>query len=262
MKHRKIKILLFSFISLILGLSATAQEEEARELLLDIGYFMPADNIPYIKVMAREKVGRQFLPQNNITVNVYLGEEAEGNLMEKVITNYKGEARAYIPVSLKTLWDSLQTANFIAVSEATKDFESVNSELEITKARLEIDTLTEDDIRSVVVKITQLSNGEWIPAEEVDLKVMVQRSLRNLPVSGDDDIYTTDETGTVAAEFLRDSLFGDKEGDLTIIARTEDNDLFGNIFASKIVNWGKAPVITSNFNKRSLWAPRFRTPYW
>jgi len=262
MKASNIKYTLFLLVSLSLGTLLNAQEEEPRQLLLDASYFMPADNVPYLKILAREKVGRQFIPQKDIAVNVYIGEETDENLMEKVTTNEKGEARAYIPASAKGLWDSLETFNFIAVSEKTKDFEPETAELEIAKARLQIDTLTEDDTRSIVVKITQLKDGQWEPADEVDIRVLVKRSLGNLLVDTDEDFYTTDSTGTITAEYKRDSLYGDQDGDLMIIARTDDNELFGNIFAAQKVNWGVAPSLENNFHKRSLWAPRFRTPYW
>ena len=61
---------------------------------------------------------------------------------------------------------------------------------------------------------------------------------------------------------MRDSLPGDNKGNFIVVDRTEDNDNFGNIFTEKIVPWGITPVIENNFNKRSLWAPRYRTPIW
>lgn len=258
----KLKYIPYFLFSCLLGNVIGAQEEETRELLLNTSYYMPANQVPYLKIVAQEKVGRQFVPQPGINVSVYLGEEAEENLMGKISTNAKGEGRAYIPASLKSIWDSIETMTFISVSEETKIFSPVTTELEITKARLEIDTLNEDDIRSILVKITKLENGEWIPADETDLKVMVKRSLGNLPVSSDEASYTTDSSGTIIAEFLRDSLFGDKDGNLVLLARTDEHELFGNIYAEKKVLWGESPAIQTDFFKRSLWAPRFQTPYW
>jgi hypothetical protein len=47
-----------------------------------------------------------------------------------------------------------------------------------------------------------------------------------------------------------------------LIARTEDNENFGNLFAEKNVNWGVAPIMDDSFNHRSLWATRTKTPIW
>jgi hypothetical protein len=66
----------------------------------------------------------------------------------------------------------------------------------------------------------------------------------------------------VTAEFKRDSLLGDAKGNFILIARTEDNENFGNLFVEKNVNWGAAPVMDDAFNHRSLWATRSKTPIW
>ena len=106
-----------------------------------------------------------------------------------------------------------------------------------------------------------MQNGEWVPAKDVELKIAVKRALGNLPI-GDEETYTTDSTGSVTAEFERDSLLGDSKGNFILIARTEDNENFGNLFAEKIVNWGRPPVIDDSFNHRSLWATSTKTPIW
>ena len=256
----------YKYILLILLLTNNSrifsQDTTARELLLNASYFMPADNIPYVKITAKEKVERKFVPQKDISGGMYFGEVDDANLISKIKTNDKGEAVVYMPPSFKDKWDSAPTLKFIAVSEANKTYASTTSEIEITKARIEIDTSTVDDVKNINVKVSELKNGVWLPASEVELKVAVKRSLSNLPV-GDDDTYTTDSTGTITAEFKRDTLLGDEKGNLMLVARTEDNDTFGNIYSEITVPWGVPPVIDhSFFSHRSLWSTRFKTPYW
>jgi hypothetical protein len=254
----------FSLLLLLILAAAntsTAQDSSARELLLNIAYYLPADNIPYLKISAKEKVERKFIPQKNITGAVYFGEATAANLLSKIKTNEKGESIVYIPAALKSIWDSATSFKFIAETEAGKIFPATTSEIDITKARIELDTSTTDEVKNITVKVTELKNGEWLPAKNAELKIAVKRSIGNLPVA-DEETYTTDSTGTVTAEFKRDSLSGDAKGNLILIARTEDNETYGNISAEKSVNWGKVPKIENNFNHRSLWAPRWRTPVW
>lgn len=249
-------------LMLLSAVNLPAQEAEPRELLLDLSYFMTKERIPYLKVRAREKVERQFIPQKNISTSIYIGEESESGLLGKLKTNIKGEANVVIPPSFKTVWDATETLTFIVVSESTEIFESATTELQITKARIEIDTLTEDEIRNVIVKVTELKNGEWLPAADVEVKLSVRRLLGNLPVN-DEGTFTTDEEGIITAEFLRDSLPGDINGDLILIARTEDHETFGNIFTEKIVPWGTPFIQESGFfKKRTLWASQNRSPFW
>ena len=94
------------------------------------------------------------------------------------------------------------------------------------------------------------------------MKVGVTRSASILS-AGDEDTYTTDSTGMATAEFKKDSLPGDNQGNITLVARIEDNDLYGNLSVEKTVPWGIAvKTETGFFDQRTLWSTRFRTPGW
>jgi hypothetical protein len=47
-----------------------------------------------------------------------------------------------------------------------------------------------------------------------------------------------------------------------LIARTEDHENLGNLFAEKNVNWGVSPILDNSFDQRSLWATSSKTPIW
>jgi hypothetical protein len=261
MKLLKIKNIL-SFVFLMAAAGTTAQDSVTHNLILNLNYYMPDNRIPYLKVSAKEKVERQFLPQQDIAASVYIGEQTDANLLGKIRTGKKGEASLYIPSKFKALWDSSASLNFSAVTEANKIFESTTAELAITKSKIEIDTLTEEGVRKIIVKVMELKDNEWLPAKDVELKVAVKRSLGNVPV-GDEESYTTDSTGLITAEFKRDSLPGDVKGDITIIAWTDENETYGNITAEKIVNWGESTIIDNTFfQQRTLWAKSSKTPFW
>jgi hypothetical protein len=172
-----------------------------------------------------------------------------------------GEQRIYIPASFKAAWDAASSFTFIAVSAANKEFDETKGEAKVSKAKIEIDTSRTDETKNVTVSVKELQNGEWLPAKGVELKIAIKGSLGNLPI-GDEETYTTDSTGSVTAEFKRDSLLGDVKGNFILLARTEDNESYGNLFAEKKVNWGVAPIMNDSFNQRSLWATRSKTPIW
>ena len=74
--------------------------------------------------------------------------------------------------------------------------------------------------------------------KEIEMKLGLKRSLGNLSV-GDEETYTSDSTGMASAEFMRDSIPGDKNGNLILVARVENNDIYGNVVEEKSVPWGK-----------------------
>jgi hypothetical protein len=264
MKLLKNKPELLLVVLLSAGINLFAQDStsnEKKELQLNLAYYLPQNNVPYLLVTTKTKVERKFIAVKDLKVKVYLNEATDSNLIQSFQSGEWGEERVYIPTSFKSAWEATSSFTFIAVADANKEFDETQAEAQVTRAKIEIDTNRTDETKNVVVHVKELQNGVWVPANGVELKIAVKRSLGNLPI-GDEETYTTDSTGSVTVEFKRDSLPGDNKGNLILVARTEDNETFGNLFAEKIVNWGVAPVIDDSFNHRSLWATRFKTPVW
>ena len=261
MKLLKNKMGLILMTLLLAGTVCFAQDSTKKELQLNVAYYQPQNNIPYVLVTTKTKIERKFIGVKDLKVNVYLNEVSDSNLLESFQSNITGEERIYIPTSFKGVWDATSSLTFIAVTAANKEFDETKSEAAITKAKIEIDTSRTDEAKNITVSVKELQNGVWVPAKGVELKIAVKRSIGNLPI-GDEESYTTDSTGSVTAEFKRDSLLGNNKGNFILVARTEDNEKFGNLFAEKNVNWGVAPIFDNSFDQRSLWATRSKTPIW
>lgn len=237
-----------------------AQDSTAKELNISLRYFMYNNRIPYVLVNAKTKVDGKFQPVKNVGLNVYLDSVVASNLISKVNTNDKGETQAIIPASLKQLWDATATHKFLAVSIVNKEFPEAATDLEITKAKIVVDTVTVDSVKTITAKVFEFINNEWLPAKDVEMKIGVRRLSGSLPV-GKEATYTTDSTGEVSAEFKRDGLPADK-GMLTLVVNVEDNDKYGNLIVEEQLPWGVKIQQANDWNKRSLWSTRFRTPIW
>src|SRR5215204_916161 len=263
MKLLKNKSGLILMTLLLAGIICDAQDSsnEKKELQLNVTYYLPQNNVPYLFVTTKTKVERKFVGVKDLKVSVYLNSTSDSDLIQSFQSNVTGEERIYIPPSFKGAWDAASSFTFIAIAAANKEFDETKAAVQVNKAKLEIDTSRTDETRNVTVNVKALQNGEWVPAKDVELKIAVKRSIGNLPI-GDEETYTTDSTGSVTAEFKRDSLLGDSKGNFILVARTEDNETLGNIIAEKKVTWGIAPTIDNSFNNRSLWATRSKTPIW
>ncbi len=259
----KLRIVILSVI-LILGIKVIsfAQDSTVSTVLLDLKYYVSDQQVPYVMVKTKTKKERKFLPVKGIPVSVYLNEESGASLLGKVVTNENGEGKIIIPASFKSIWDSSSAFTFKATSEPDGKTAALSGELTIKKARLVLDTLNEDGARSIRVTALEKNGNEWIPVKDVEVKIMVKRLLGDLPIS-ETESYTTDSTGQVVGEFKRDSLPGDIKGNLILLARTEDNDLYGNLLVEKNCKWG-TPLKDNNdaYNSRSLWGTRYKTPVW
>lgn len=236
------------------------EEAPVTETVLRLRYFNDNNQVQYLILESLAKTGRVSVPLPNQVCEVYLDEQIPENLIAKVTTDGYGKAKCFIPPSLKATWDELPMHVFIAVTMDKE--EEITSEIEITKARIQIDTLSEDGVRSIQVMVSMLEDDVWVPAEEVEMKVGIRR-LGGILSAGEEETYTTDTAGMVIVELNKADIPGDEMGSIILLARVEESDVFGNLLIERSAPWGVAVVgDNSFFEQRSLWATRFRAPYW
>lgn len=113
----------------------------------------------------------------------------------------------------------------------------------------------ENNDKTIVAKATD-KNGDAI--EELELYFFVKRTFSLLPIG---DVFNeTDEEGIVEIEFPND-LPGDTEGNLIIITKIIESDLYNDLTLETTKKWGIPVEITdSQDEKRSLWAAAANAP--
>lgn len=244
------------------GVSVSAQDSSKAELSITLRYFINNNSVQYLMVQSGLKVGKKIQPLPRQVVKLFLDSNSVENLITKTYTDEIGKAKVIIPPALRDQWKNSPKHKFIVVMEAGSPKDERTTELEITKARIVMDTSNEDGIRTINVKAMFFENNDWVPAKDVEMKVGINR-LGGILSAGDEETYTTDSTGTVSAEFKKDSLPGDQLGNIVLVAQVEDNDQYGNLLVEKTVPWGLAFTPEKNFfDQRTLWSTRFRTPIW
>lgn len=257
--------ILFILWLLATGISISAQDSTVAavaEPSVNLRYFIDNNSIQYLLVQTRIKLGKKFQPLPEQVVKIFLDNNSPEDLITKVYTDENGKAKVIIPAALKDKWNNSPKHNFIGVLEATSLEDERTTTLETTKAKILIDTSNDEGIRSINVKVMFFENNEWMPASDVEMKVGVVRAASILS-AGDEETYTTDSTGIAIAEFKKDSLPGDQQGNIVLVAKVEDNDLYGNLLVEKTVPWGiVVKPDTGFFDQRTLWSTRFRTPAW
>lgn len=241
--------------------SIVLAEEPKPKLLVDVVYHLNNNTFPFVSIFTKSKIEKKFIAVPNISVKVYLGQEADANLLGLVITNKYGKGMISFPVSVKTLWDTLSQFKLIGTSVAGKQYESVSNEVSLTKAKIYIDTLWADGVRSIAVTVKVKSGNEWKPVKDVETKIIMKRSVGNLSI-GDKETYTTDSTGKATAEFTKSAMPGDTAGNIIIVGKTEDNELYGNISLERRVKWGVPLVNVNTFDRRTLFATSDKAPLW
>ena len=254
--HNYIALILF-FLALSFNGILAQEEAPKSKPVISIKYFVASNHLPYLEINTQTKTGRILNPLPNIPVKVYFGEEAEENFIGKTLTNQFGKGRVYLTNEFKSKWDSLNEFTFTSTSDSL----GISGEVTIKKAMIFIDTLNNDGIKSVKAILKEQKGSLWLPVGEIDMKLRIKRLTGNLSV-GEDENYTSDTSGYAIAEFKRDSIPGDEKGKIILLAKVEDNDIYGNLETSIVANWGKPTSHYNDFWQRSLWSTGDRAPIW
>ncbi|HEY6503810.1 MAG TPA: hypothetical protein VIZ28_07550 [Chitinophagaceae bacterium] len=261
MRKNKFIFLLFSLFFMLSVQQLAAQEDSvvAKEMV-KLKYFNDNNSMQYLVLENWLKKGKKTEPVKNKAFQLYLDSIKTENSIATVTTDENGKAKSFIPPSLKGVWEANPSHVFLAVAAGKE--EEAAAELEITKAKIEIDTVSDGGTRSITVQVMRYENDGWVPANEVEMKVGIQR-LGGILSAGEEELYTTDSSGVISVELNKDSLPGDQKGNIVLVAKVEDNDQYGNLLVAKTVPWGIATNTDSHFfDQRSLWSTRFRTPLW
>ncbi len=112
----------------------------------------------------------------------------------------------------------------------------------------------ENEVKTITATATDQTG---IPIEELDLYFYVQRTFSLLPIG--DVFNTTDENGMVTIEFPND-LPGDSVGNVTIVVKIIESDLYNDFSMENVKNWGIPAVLDDVGEKRSLWAAAANAP--
>jgi hypothetical protein len=241
---------------LVIGICAA--QVQKNDLLLGLGYYNDNNQVMYLKANAKAKIDGKFQQVSGIPVSFYIGSENAANLLGKKKTDDHGLATIPIPASAKDAWTKSPTQGFLVVSDSSVLYNAVTGTMEITKARIQLDTA---ENKKIIALLEEKKGDKWIPVKGIDMKVGIKRMGSELNVT-ETPLYTTDSLGIVNADFTMVNLPGDPDGNLVLVARIEDNDLIGNISAERIVPWGAPSHYVSAYDKRSLFARAGRSPLW
>jgi len=213
-----------------------------------------ANNTIDLKAAMQAKVKGTFYKLSLLKVSFVLVTETGDIPLGFVITDKYGKAVLNVKAdSLKT--DAGGKINFKAIFAGNKGMDPAEGEVSIKRARLEIIPVKEDSLLTVQMKLTDLSTGTETPVPETAVGIFVVRLISPLKVGEG----TTDADGAASVE-IPSNLPGDAKGDITLIARLDENEIYGNIEASVVQPWGLIVSDKLTDLPRALWSPH--PPLW
>ncbi len=145
--------------------------------------------------------------------------------------------------------------HFKAVFKGNKAMEATETEVTIKRARIEITPVKQDSLLTVRVKLIDLGTGTEKPVPETLLGIFVHRSFNPLKIGEG----TTDENGEATIE-VPNNLPGDAKGNIILMAKLDENEIYGNLEAGVTQQWGIPVSDKLQELPRALWSSH--PPLW
>jgi hypothetical protein len=225
---------------------------------IELTYTKSNNRSRILMATVKTKVAESYEAAKGVPINFYQTEAVPAQLLGTVSSNDKGVAMFVVPE--EKIAENSSTFTFVAAVENNDTIEDTQEEIAMTDAAFVMQLEEADSARQVVISLqTKDAEGNMIPVAEVDVRLYVQRLFGLLPLSADPE--TTDENGDITVEFPA-GIPGDTAGNLIIVAKVEDHELFGNLEFRRKINWGVPLIIDPNKHVRELWSSRANAPFY
>lgn len=234
-----------------------SQAQGKREATIGLSYYKKADMSKTAVAVIKKNEDGKFVFAKNARVNFYIIHDKQQQLLKSVHTDNYGQAVILLQKDLP-LDDSLY---FTIVAKIENDplYEDAQEQIHYKDASLTLNMDPLDTAKLVTAKVMEKGkDGKEIPVIGAEVKFYVQRLFGFMPAAEENTI-TTDGKGEASFAFPK-NISGDTAGVLTVAARMEDNEHFGNLENKATESWGIVlPIIKDPF-PRALFEPHAPLP--
>ena len=233
----------------------TEKEEPAKTSpSLEFIVVQKGDNTLDFKSKLQAKINGSNKKLPHLKINFIAVKGGEETPLGSAITDVAGKALFNCKSDLITS-DESGNMNVKAVFAGNNAMESAEEELTLKKAKLEITPVAGDTLYSVKVRLVDVSSGSVIPVPDVALGIYVHRYFNPLKVAE----ATTDANGEATA-VVPFNLPGDENGNLQILVKLDEHELYGNMESSVTQKWGLPMSWQKLRSSRALWTAH--PPMW
>ena len=236
--------------------SAKPEVKEATTYapLIEFVSVQKKDNSVDLKTSVKAKINGTLTKLAGFKIEFTIGADSTAKKLGEAITDSKGVAIFTCKADQLTT-DAAGKLNFKASFLGKDSIESAEELVSVKRARLEITPLKEDSLLTVKVKLIDLSTGTETAVPETDLGVFVKRLFSALKLGEG----KTDEAGEASIE-IPNNLPGDSHGNIALLAKLEENEVYGNLEAAVTQQWGIPVSDELKELPRALWSSH--PPIW
>ncbi|MCK9421033.1 MAG: polysulfide reductase NrfD [Bacteroidales bacterium] len=248
-RQRKKSDVVVTGIIILLMIASTprviAQEEGPVQTVLKLEYFH-IDSVQNLKATLRAKIDGRYMPLPGMEIGCKVLQGKTETPLGTNTTNDKGIATFAIPDEIIASGGDKGFYSFEASFSGKDNYDKALARTTMKPLRMEMSFFQKEGEKMVNLKAFEPGkNNEWIPVENLDVQFYVPRTFSLLKVG-----QAAITNGSASLEFPT-SIPGNQLGYLTLVAKVEENDNYGNVEVSGTINWGK-PLPPTKIIKRGL----------
>jgi hypothetical protein len=226
---------------------STSAPVESRLML---NYLCGPDSV-FLTATLSIKKGEVTRCLKNATVEFTVTTGESPKILGKAVTDQEGIAVFKTPVA-GLPGDKDGMISYGARFAGTAKYPAADGSFKAKPVKILLSFSIQDSVRVLKVVATQKNQkDETVPVAKETVLIYVPRIFSLLKIGE----IPLDETGTGTLEFPKE-IVGDTLGNLTVVARIEENDNFGNVQNQNVINWGiHKQYYKAEVPSRELWTP-------
>jgi hypothetical protein len=249
-------LVLFPMISLVFQpLNSFAEEKTDStdtpvESRMALNYLCGPDSVTLTAVLSIKK-GESTLSLENAEVEFTISDGNILNTLGTAKTDQEGIAVFSFPTTgLPANKEGMVT--YQAKFGGSKKYPEAEANFMAKPAKIRLFFSIEDSLRILKVTATQKNEkGEEIAIPKETVFIYIPRLFSLLKIGE----ISLDENGTGTLEFPKE-IVGDTLGNLVVLAKIEENDIFGFVQGKNTINWGvHKQYYKAEVPSRELWTP-------
>jgi molybdopterin-containing oxidoreductase family membrane subunit len=248
-KNKKSDVVSAGMILLLILVSSThamTQDETKTRTVLKLEY-SHVDSTQNLNALLQAKVEGRYLPLKGMEIDFKFVRDGKEKSMGTALTDEQGKVSFPIPEDIIATKGDKGIYSFGALFSGKDNYGNASAGTSMKPLRMEISFSQKGQEKMIDLKAfeTGKKNDQWVPVENLEIQFYVPRTFSLLKIG-----KGTITNGMASLEFPT-SIPGNQLGYLTIVAKVEENETYGNVAVSGTINWGK-PLPLVKIIKRGL----------
>jgi hypothetical protein len=212
---------------------AMAQDETGIPTVLKLEYFH-VDSVHTITATLRAKQEGRYTPLNGMEITFKFNQGGVEKQIGTGMTNDKGKVAIAIPEDILSGGGDKGIYSFGATFNGKEKYSKISAGTAMKPLKMEMSFFQKDQVKMVELKASEPGNdNQWVPVENLEIEFYVPRTFSLLKVG-----KATLSNGITSFEFPT-TIPGNTLGYLTLLAKVEESEVYGNVEVSGTINWGK-----------------------